>query len=170
MKTTLNIMLSAVLVTLIHISSVTIIFHSNGGSDVPEISIPSLTSTYEMPPDPTRPGYLFEGWYYESDASEFETFYFDSSFDMSQIDAAGDNITLNVFARWSEEERNVVGLPEQVLPNEVFYTSVFIDLEEEAIPLADALPQTSQSSVGVYYVLGAMLMGLGVMLNKRLTK
>lgn len=168
MKSTFNVILSAVLFTFIQISSATIVFHSNGGSDVPEISLPSQMSTYEMPPDPTRPGYIFDGWYYEDEASE--VIYFDSNFDMSKFDEDGDGIMLNVFARWTEEEQNVVGLPIQVLPNEVFYTSVFIDFEEEAIPLGDALPQTSQIPVGFYYAFGGIFISFGILLNKHMIK
>lgn len=167
MKTFLNSMLSALIFTVINLSTVTIIFNSNGGSNVPEIQLPSPTSTYVMPQEPIKEGFVFDGWYYEGDAEVSESIYFDENFDLT---VGGDNPTIYVYARWIEAERNVVGLPEQILPNEVFYTSNVIDLEDEIVPLADALPQTNQIPVEIYYGIGGVLMVLGICVKKNLTK
>ena len=167
MKTFLNSMLSALIFTVINLSTVTIIFNSNGGSNVPEIQLPSPTSTYVMPQEPIKEGFVFDGWYYDGDSEVSEAIYFDENFDLT---VGGDNSTIYVYAKWIEAERNVVGLPEQILPNEVFYTSNVIDLEDEIVPLADALPQTNQIPVEIYYGIGGVLMVLGICVKKYLTK
>jgi uncharacterized repeat protein (TIGR02543 family) len=167
MKTILNSMLSAVIFTVINLSTVTIIFNSNGGSTVPEIQLPSPTSTYEMPQEPIKEGFIFDGWYYDSDADGSEAIYFDENFDLN---IGGDNPTIYVYAKWVEAERNVVGLPEQILPNEVFYASNVIDLEDEIVPLAEALPQTNQLPVDYYYVIGGLFIILGLCVKKILIK
>lgn len=168
MKITFNLILSSVLIAFINISAVTITFDTDGGSTIPDMVLPSVESSYELPEPPTKEGFTFEGWYYQRDSESSEMAIFDENFDFTLLGEINGEILLNVVAKWIEADRNVVGLPEQILPNEVYYTSLFIELDDEMIALSDALPQTGQPTLGLYYVFGAVLIGFGVVIKHRL--
>lgn len=167
MKGSINLIRSVTLAVLLNVSAVVLIFNANGGSVVPEIHLASPTSTFEMPEHPVREGYVFDGWYYVSDEETSEIVDFDENFDMTQMNASEDEIVVNIYAKWIEEERIVMALPPQILPSEVYYTSIFIELDEEATPLADALPQTSQMPLAFYYGIGGILSVVGMRFKKK---
>ncbi|MGS0972465.1 MAG: InlB B-repeat-containing protein [Candidatus Izemoplasmataceae bacterium] len=72
-------------------NDVEIIFQTNGGSTVNSLSVEEGDSVV-LPNDPTRDGYLFDGWYIDND--------FTSSFDEGTT--VSSNITL--YAKWIIEE------------------------------------------------------------------
>lgn len=80
-------------------SDCTVTFESNGGSPVAEMTVP-CGERLEKPADPTREGYVFEGWYRDFDLKEAWNF---------KEDSVEGNMTL--YAKWSDES---VGGPGQM--------------------------------------------------------
>lgn len=71
-------------------SKITITFNSNGGSVVEEQTVDLKNiSDFKMPADPSKEGYIFDGWYIDQDLL--------TAFDISQLK---ENVTL--FAKWVE--------------------------------------------------------------------
>jgi uncharacterized repeat protein (TIGR02543 family) len=70
--------------------TVTITFDANGGSDVPTQTVTKGT-TISKPGDPVRSGYIFDGWYRDSDLT-------------TEWDFDADIVTANatIYAKWSE--------------------------------------------------------------------
>ena len=77
--------------------SCTVAFESNGGTAVSPVSVRPRTAT-QAPPDPTRSGYTFGGWYSDQGLT--------TAYDFS-APVLGD---LTLYARWSEVEDSVARL------------------------------------------------------------
>ena len=73
-----------------------ITFDSNGGSAVGDIQMDSYNTTATKPVDPTRSGYEFDGWFYESS--------FDNAVDWS----AGITKSMTLYAKWTQVQAPVV--------------------------------------------------------------
>lgn len=78
------------------INTCTITFNSQGGSIVPSITT-NYNSTINIPPDPTRSGYTFAGWYKESTYANAWMF---------ATDKVKSNITL--YAKWTTNRYTVI--------------------------------------------------------------
>jgi basic membrane protein A and related proteins len=59
-------LLCLMLVACVHLDSVTVSFDTNGGTPVPSIEFDGK-SLFDLPDDPIKEGYLFDGWYLDSD-------------------------------------------------------------------------------------------------------
>ena len=68
-----NITADVIINALKTIKSYTIIFDSNGGTSVPAQSVGMYQKATE-PAEPTRPGYVFDGWYYGKEKWSFVGF------------------------------------------------------------------------------------------------
>ncbi len=76
----------------------TISFDTTGGSNIEDIVIDKDTENFDMPQDPEKEGYLFEGWYLDSD---FETEATPENI-LASLDEDSTSITL--YANWTEAE------------------------------------------------------------------
>ena len=70
----------------------TITFDSSGGSEVLSIHVTKVTNTLEMPDDPTRLGYTFDGW--------FTT----QNYDVPWVYSPLNTINITVYAKWLPDE------------------------------------------------------------------
>ncbi len=75
-------------VTLVVSTACTVRFMSNGGTDIPS-QIVQYGEMIEMPPQPVREGYFFDGWYRDIDLTEIWD---------CETDAVRSNMTL--YAKW----------------------------------------------------------------------
>ena len=73
-----------------------ITFDSNGGSAISDIQMDSYNTTATKPADPTRSGYEFDGWFYESS--------FENAVDWS----AGVTKSMTLYAKWTQVQAPVV--------------------------------------------------------------
>ena len=71
-------------------------FNSNGGSAVSDIQMESYNEVATKPADPTRSGFTFDGWYYEST--------FDNPVDWT----AGITRSMTLYAKWTSVETPIV--------------------------------------------------------------
>ena len=73
---------------------VDIIFDSNGGTDIASITYDE-TSTIDMPENPTKNAYLFDGWYFDDEV-------FEQSFSVDAISEqeVQNNSDLIIYAKW----------------------------------------------------------------------
>ncbi len=89
-------MLSLTLVACGTSVDVTINFDSNGGTTVGTLSIGKDT-TIAMPDDPTKPGFVFAGWYWDNNI-------FQREFTAGSLLTAQLSENMTVYARWISEE------------------------------------------------------------------
>ncbi len=94
-------------------SKCTVIFETNGGSDVAAVKI-NRNDIVERPADPTREGYIFDGWYIDK---ELETPY-DFATKVTS--------SLRIYAKWIEAGggKTEEGLFDDVKADDWFYDSV----------------------------------------------
>ena len=88
-----NITADVIINALKTIKSYTIIFDSNGGTSVPAQSVGMYQKATE-PAEPTRPGYVFDGWYYGKEKWSFVGF------------VVTEDMTL--VAKWTPNENTIV--------------------------------------------------------------
>ncbi len=79
-----------------------ILFESNGGSSVSAITT-SGNTVLDLPEPPTRPGHVFDGWFFDNNTFE-DPFEADSFVDTPLIS------TITVYAKWQEDETAVYHL------------------------------------------------------------
>lgn len=76
----------------------TIVFNTNGGSDIDNIVINSETTTFNMPDDPTKDDYIFGGWFFDNDTFDEEVTVAGIIGKLSETVT-----TVTVYAKWDEE-------------------------------------------------------------------
>lgn len=117
-----------------------VIFNSNGGSDVATLEDVLIGEKIEKPIDPTKKGYSFVGWTLKLEENELNSIEWD--FDQDVLES---NITL--FAMWKENETSEV--PEiPVTPEAPDKT-----LPKDDVEVKDKLPKTGISSNNSYFAI-----------------
>ena len=89
-------------------SFLTVMFESNGGSAVESQSV-MIGNYIEKPEDPTREGYLFDGWFEDEELTDEWDFESDSV-DYDKVNPQADGIIL--YAKWVAEEIEDIAIDE----------------------------------------------------------
>ncbi len=120
---------ASVLVVLSSTKNYTVLFHSNGGNQIPSQTVRDSSSP-KKPEDPKREGYLFLGWYQDGELYSFEEeVHKDISLEAKwkKLEVAVESIALDVSTITLEPNEQyplkVTVLPEDANEKQVFWNS-----------------------------------------------